>query len=177
MDGYYGRTNDAAICYARHGDGTIDPNTYVHPISSATGFGGLAITRDSNYVLGTTLSQNSLEIGLLSGSASNSVPSGGQLPLGVATDPSGHYVAVANNHSDNVAVFAVDAAGRLTQVGSPVATGSAPGQIAFSPSGSYLFADTQGGTVVFSFNSSTGALTPLNASNPAPGASGPIAAM
>ena len=55
------------------------------------------------------------------------IPAGGKVPRGLAIDPTGHWLIAANQKSDNVVEFAVDAAtGKLTstgttfQVGSPV---------------------------------------------------------
>lgn len=111
-------------------------------------------------------------------SAGNGSPvsSQGTLPAGIAVDPSGHWVAVVNHNSNNVAIFSVGAGDMLAAAGT---AGSAanPAQVAFSHSGNYLFVTTTGGTVVYQFNSTTGAATPLNASNPAAGIDGAIATM
>jgi len=45
------RTNEAAQCYARHADGTIEPNNFVQSAVSNTGITGLALTSDSTHLL------------------------------------------------------------------------------------------------------------------------------
>jgi 6-phosphogluconolactonase len=60
------------------------------------------------------------------------VPSGGEVPWGFALDPSGRWLAVANQRSSNVALFAVDpATGMLSASGAPVPVPS-PTSIAFA---------------------------------------------
>ena len=55
--------------------------------------------------------------------------------------------------------------------------GNSANRVAFSHSGTYVFVTTTDGTLVYSQNSGTGALTPLNASNPAPGNGAEIGTM
>jgi hypothetical protein len=49
----------------------------------------------------------------------------------------------------------------------PAGTGTF--EVSFSRTGDHLFVTANEGTFVFSFNSNTGALTPLNIASPAPG--------
>ena len=88
---------------------------------------------------------------------------GGVFPVSVAFDPAGGLLAVANQASYDVSVFAVDPTSHaLTAVqGSPFATGAQPVSVAFSPDGSFLAtADYGGNTVsVFAVDQGTGALS------------------
>ncbi len=63
----------------------------------------------------------------------------GKSPSGVSFSPSGGLLAVTNDKSNTVSVFAVGSGGALTQVtGSPFATGIGPDAVAFSPNGALL---------------------------------------
>ena len=63
----------------------------------------------------------------------------GKSPSGVAFSPSGGLLAVTDEKSNTVSVFAVGVGGQLTQVsGSPFATGIEPDAAAFSPNGAFL---------------------------------------
>ena len=93
-------------------------------------------------------------------------------PASVAFSPRGGLLATANatgsaNHG-TVSVFSVDqTSGALTPVpGSPFATGSQPGSVAFSPGGGLLAtANSNDNTVsVFSVDQATGALTQVSGS-------------
>lgn len=87
----------------------------------------------------------------------------GTTPYAVAYSPSGSFLAVANESSNNVSVFSVNSTtGALNQVGgSPFAAGSIPYDVAFSSSGDLLAtANYNGSNVsVFSADSTTGALS------------------
>jgi len=171
------RTNEAAQCYARHADGTIEPNNFVQSAVSNTGITGLALTSDSTHLLYSEGASNQVFSSQISSAGNGSpVSSQGTLPAGIAVDPSGHWVAVVNHNSNNVAIFSVGAGDMLAAAGT-AGTAANPAQVAFSHSGNYLFVTTTGGTVVYQFNSTTGAVTPLNASNPAAGVDGAIATM
>jgi hypothetical protein len=171
------RTNEGAQCYARHPDGSIDGSSFVQPAVSNTSICGLVITADSTHMLYTDCEQSIFSTLISSTRNGNQVSSGGSGAGSVDVDSSGHWAVVTNTGSDNVAIFAIGAGDTLTAAGTPVGTPSHTSQAAFSHSGTYVFVDSQSGTVVFSFNPGTGKLTPLNASNPAPGSDGPLAAM
>ena len=177
LDMSLARTNEAAQCFPRHADGSIDPNNYVQPAVSNTGIDGLALTSDNSHLLYTEGASNQVFSSQISGTQNGSpVSSQGTLPEGMAVDPSGHWVAVVNHDSSNVAIFSVGVGDILAAAGTAT-TAANPAQVSFSHSGNYLFVTTTGGTVVYQFNSTTGAATPLNASNPAPGIDGAIATM
>ena len=54
------------------------------------------------------------------------IPTGGNNPTAALT-PDGKFLIVVNQASSTLAVMAVDSAGTLSMVGSPVATGGAAG--------------------------------------------------
>jgi 6-phosphogluconolactonase (cycloisomerase 2 family) len=64
--------------------------------------------------------------------ASGSGVGAGTFPINIVLDPSGSFAYVANEDSDDISVYAVDAAtGVLTSAaGSPFAAGSQPRSIA-----------------------------------------------
>ena len=174
------RTNQGVFCYPRHADGSVDGTNDISPNSSDTGVQELALTADSMHVLFTNGGGNQVISAAISANNNKAGPvasSGGSLSDGITIDPTGHWAVVSNFDSGNLALFAIAADGSLTQAGGAIATGSHPVGIAFSRSGNIFFAATGGGTVVYSFNPSTGAATQLNLSNPAPGNGGMIAAM
>lgn len=74
---------------------------------------------------------------------------------GVAVDPSGQYVVVADFGADRVFVYRFDRATRKLSRAQPpfasVAPGSAPRHIAFSPDGRVMFLDTELSAVVQSY--------------------------
>jgi 6-phosphogluconolactonase (cycloisomerase 2 family) len=103
------------------------------------------------------------------------VPTGGNNPFAMLT-PDGKFLIVANSTSGTIAVMAVDSAGTLSMVGSPIPTGGPPGTVPFrfmyerrlsvfyfglapaSPPGP---SPPPPSVAAFSFNATTGALTPL----------------
>ncbi len=83
-------------------------------------------------------------------------------PMSIAIDPSGKFVYVANNFSDNVSAFTIDAAtGALTEVpGSPFATQDNPTSIAIYPTGRFVYVVNAGSdsVSVFAVDPATGTL-------------------
>jgi 6-phosphogluconolactonase (cycloisomerase 2 family) len=102
------------------------------------------------------------------------IPTGGSMPLAALT-AGGKFLVVVNQASSTLAVMAVDSAGTLSMVGSPVATGGPPGtrpgifMYERRLSVIYLALGAPAGTpsppapsvAAFSLNITTGALTPL----------------
>ena len=171
------RTNEGAQCVPRHADGTLDPASFVQPGVSSTGIPGLAATADGTHLLYTDGEQNHVISALISSTnTSTANPSGGSVATGVAVYPIGHWAAVTNSQSKNIEIFETGVGESLVP-NPPVGTTTTPAQVAFSRSGAYLFVTSDSGTTVFSFNSNTGALAPLNASNPAPGIGGTVGTM
>jgi len=86
-------------------------------------------------------------------------------PRGVAVDPSGKFLYVANEVGNNVSAFSIDAtSGALTQItGSPFAAETGPRGVAVDPSGKYVYVTNHGDDDVsaYSITAATGALTPV----------------
>jgi len=98
----------------------------------------------------------------------------GTLPISVAIAPDstgkfGKFVYVANDNSNNVSMFSINADGMLTPAGT-VGVGDSPVSVAVHPSGKFAYvlcnSSCQGGrcydntsVYVFNINSTTGALT------------------
>jgi 6-phosphogluconolactonase len=100
--------------------------------------------------------------------------SGGDSPQGIRVTPDGNFVIVANQGTNNVAVFSLDATtGALTEVpGSPFASGQQPGPVAIepptlagpgpAPSGKFVFVGNTGGNSLSAYAiDSAGSLTPV----------------
>jgi 6-phosphogluconolactonase (cycloisomerase 2 family) len=93
-----------------------------------------------------------------------------QPALGMAVDPAGKFLYIAEQNTNQVAAFTIAADGTLTPIaGSPFETGDThPVAASVDPSGKYLFVSnqdsTQGAVSAFSINGSTGALTAVNGS-------------
>ena len=59
-------------------------------------------------------------------------------PIGIAIDPNGRFVYDVNYYSNNISAFSVSA-GKLTAIGSPLATGSSPICAALDPTGRFIY--------------------------------------
>ncbi len=97
----------------------------------------------------------------------------GDSPQGIRVTPDGKFVIVANQGTNNVAVFSLDATtGALTEVpGSPFASGQQPGPVAIdppvlagtAPSGKFVFVGDTGGNSLSAYTiDSAGSLTPVS---------------
>jgi outer membrane protein OmpA-like peptidoglycan-associated protein/WD40 repeat protein len=83
-------------------------------------------------------------------------------PYSIAFSPSGDLLAVSFEDGSAVGVYSVSSAGALTQVGSPISTGtgSQPFNLAFSPMGNWLaVGDNSGGGVAIFTVGASGSLT------------------
>jgi len=92
------------------------------------------------------------------------VATGGNSPQGIRVTPDGNFVVIANQATNNVSVFSLDAnTGVLTAVtGSPFATGGQPGPVAIDPSGKFVFVGDTGGNSLSAFTiDAAGSLTPV----------------
>ena len=80
----------------------------------------------------------------------------------VVAHPSGKFVYGSNRGHDSIAIFSVDAAGKLTAAGHQPTEGKTPRNFAIDPSGTYLLAENQGSDtiVVFRIDPQTGGLKP-----------------
>ena len=99
----------------------------------------------------------------------------GAFASGVATDVAANWLAVAETDAGNIQVFQGQADGSV--LGASSVTAQDVTHLSFSKSNAYLFASSRHGTFVFSFDPKTGAMKPLNGTNPAPGADNPIVSM
>jgi Lactonase, 7-bladed beta-propeller len=83
----------------------------------------------------------------------------------MAIDPSGKFAYVANQVSNNVSAYMIDASsGALTPIaGSPFAAGQSPISIAVDLSGKFAYVTNHGANNLsaYSINPVTGALTPI----------------
>ncbi len=80
----------------------------------------------------------------------------------VQVHPSGKFLYGSNRGHDSIAVFSIDANGRLTPVEHVSTQGKVPRNFAIDPSGAWLFAANQnsGSVVIFRIDAKTGRLTP-----------------
>jgi 6-phosphogluconolactonase (cycloisomerase 2 family) len=88
-------------------------------------------------------------------------PSGTTSPVSLLIDPSGKYLYVANQGSNNLAAYSVVSGGGLTVLAnSPFGTIKAPTSLAADPNGKYLMVGSQSGASleVFLLNSGNGTL-------------------
>jgi 6-phosphogluconolactonase (cycloisomerase 2 family) len=92
----------------------------------------------------------------------------GAAPVGLGIDPQGALLYVANNGSNNVSAYAIDASsGALGQVnGSPFATGGVgPSAVAVDPETTFVYVTEQGSHDIAAFGiASNGALQPVKGS-------------
>ena len=94
-----------------------------------------------------------------------STTAAGTNPSGMAMDPSGKFLLVADSVTNTVAAFSIASSGQLTPAGAPIATGTTPVSLRAHPTGNFLYTANQGSNDVsaFSFDSS-GTLTALSGS-------------
>jgi len=89
-------------------------------------------------------------------------------PYGLAIEPSGRFLYVANGNSRAISAFTIDnSTGVLTPLsGNPVATGSDPGGPFVHPTGKFLYVSNGGdGTISgYTIDSTSGALTLIGGS-------------
>jgi 6-phosphogluconolactonase len=79
----------------------------------------------------------------------------------VHVHPGGQWLFGSNRGDDSIAVFALDAAGKMTAHGFTKSGGTTPRDFALDPSGGFLYAANQGSgnVVAFRFDASAGTLT------------------
>ena len=89
-------------------------------------------------------------------------PVGGSGPDAAVIDPSGSYLLVTNNFTNNVSVFSIDpGSGALSMVGLPVPANSDPSEILFTHSGKFVYVTNPSIGMVSGFSFSNGVLTPV----------------
>lgn len=171
-----GRTNEGAKCYPRRADGSVDGKNPSTPGGSDTGISDIVCSSDSSAVFFTNGEKNQVLAGSIGTSNLLAYSSGGSFASGLALSPAGHWLVVANSSSSNLSVIEAGG-GSLAPTFNTAKTGTNPFRVAYSRDGTYVFVTTRSGTIVYTQDKSTGALTPLNLSNPAPGIAGHIATM
>jgi 6-phosphogluconolactonase len=89
----------------------------------------------------------------------------GVLPSALAADPTGKFLYVANNGSNNVSAYTIDATnGALTPVhGSPFAAGNEPAGIAADRTGRFVYVTNFNASTISAYliDAGSGALTPV----------------
>jgi 6-phosphogluconolactonase (cycloisomerase 2 family) len=102
-----------------------------------TGINRIAVTPDGRFAYALSFTANTITgfaiqpSGTLVPVPNATVPTGGQ-PAGLASDPLGKFVVVANSASNDLNVYSIAASGSLTQTGAPVPTGgSGPSWVVF----------------------------------------------
>ena len=92
----------------------------------------------------------------------------GNTPFGIAVAPTGKFVYVANEGSNNVSAYTINSStGVLSAIsGSPFTAGSIPIFISVDPTGKFVYVPNQNSTSVsaYTINSSTGVLSAVSGS-------------
>jgi 6-phosphogluconolactonase (cycloisomerase 2 family) len=178
VDVAVGHGTDNVDCYTRLLNGQIDPTTLFIALSGAVGTNDIAISGDSRWVFSAGGSQNVIYYGSTtdpSVAKNLFVPSVGNFPVSVAADPSGKWVAVADQNSNDVVVYSISSTGAPTSPVTTPLTGT-PTSLRFSLTGTYLFVSTNTGTAAFQFDTATGALKAAQSSPVPSTAAGRLAA-
>jgi 6-phosphogluconolactonase len=129
-------------------------STTLVPLAGTSSIEDLAVTPSNSFVVGTDVCSNRVIVwsidqntGALTQASEFGDPQTTTMiaPRGVAIDPSGKFVLVANSQSSDVSVLSLSSSGTLTPVaGSPFAAGSGPTSIAISASGKVAFVGNVG---------------------------------
>jgi len=91
----------------------------------------------------------------------------GNGPNVAVIDPTGQYLLVTNNFSNDISVFQIDVTtGGLTQVGSTVPANANPTDIVFTHSGQFVYVTNPGIGMVSIFSFANGVLTQLPGLSP-----------
>lgn len=98
--------------------------------------------------------------GDLSAPINNAVIAAGTNPVSVAVGANGKFLFTANQGSDNVSGFTINADGTLTAMsGSPFASGKTPVDVNVDPSGSFVYTANFGANTLSIFTISSSTLT------------------
>jgi DNA-binding beta-propeller fold protein YncE len=86
----------------------------------------------------------------------------GTKPVGIAIDPTGKYVYVANQTDGTISQFSVGSTGGLTVLATAATAGVGVSAVTIDPLGQYLYAPDRGSTTVSQFKiGTTGILAPM----------------
>ena len=79
-------------------------------------------------------------------------------PVGIAIDPTGHYVYVANQGDGSISQYTVGNDGSLTAMATPAVStgGTATSSVNIDPTGQFVYATNRGGTTVSQFKIGAG---------------------
>jgi 6-phosphogluconolactonase (cycloisomerase 2 family) len=101
----------------------------------------------------TAVAPGAIAVYSISGTSLSSVGSfaTGVNPAGVAVSPSGNFLYVSNQSDNTVSVFTIDAAGNLTQLGTPSTAGAAPSGVALTVKGDFLYVANSGSNNISAF--------------------------
>lgn len=121
----------------------------------------------TNNVSAFTIATSGTTAGDLTPISGSPFPAGGFRPVAATIDPSGQYLYVVDQDSNQVSGFRIAAVtGKLTPVpNSPYNTGAFPTFVAVSPSNKYVYVSNGGGASIsgYSINAASGQLTPVAA--------------
>ena len=94
----------------------------------------------------------------------NGFTDAGSIPRSITLSPSGRFAYAANDFTDELSVFSVDAStGVISSVGMSIATGTTPQGVTIDPSGRFAYVPNFGSNDVsaYAIDARTGALTPI----------------
>jgi 6-phosphogluconolactonase (cycloisomerase 2 family) len=130
--------------------------------SGGTSADSITVTPDGKFVVvagGGTTSVFSLDPS--TGALSEVPGSPFAIGVGVAIDPSGKFLFVADQ-SNNLLTYTIDSTGSLTPAGAPVPLAAEPESLAVDPADKFVFVGLLPREVAgFTLDSTTGALTPI----------------
>jgi len=146
--------------------------------TGGTSADSITVTRDGKFVVvagGGTTSVFSLDT--TTGALSEVPGSPFAIGVGLAIDPSGKFVFVADQNN-NLSTYAIDSIGSLTPAGAPVPLAAEAESIAVDPAGKFVFVGLVPREIAgFTLDSTTGALTPIAGSPFALNSQGPTRGM
>lgn len=94
----------------------------------------------------------------------NGFTDAGSIPRSITLSPSGRFAYAANDFTDELSVFSIDAStGAISSVGMSIATGTTPQGVTIDPSGRFAYVPNFGSNDVsaYAIDARTGALTPV----------------
>lgn len=146
--------------------------------TGGTSADSITVTPDGKFVVvagGGTTSVFSLDPS--TGALSEVPGSPFAIGVGVAIDPTGKFVFVADQ-SNNLSTYTIDSTGNLTPAGTPVPLAAEAESIAVDPAGRFVFVGLLPREIAgFALDSTTGALTPIAGSPFALNSQGPTRGM
>ncbi len=158
-----------AISSAPGSEGTLSPLGTTDTAGNPT---GIAVSADGKhvYAAGTSglngqLRGFSLQSGGTLAALGGGTYSAGSTPRGVAVDPLGRFVYVANNGSGTISVFTRNASSGALTAGVSALAGSQPQSLAIDPGGRWLYAVNAGSQelTTYRIDGTNGTLTQVQA--------------